>query len=322
MRVTFHPTQHNMLAVGTYDGSIRVYSLQPDTDGDNLLCASQISSFSHRDAINSLVWLSHRKDRSKTLLCSMSGDGKVLLWDTEGTMTQPIAGYSFCYQSKSIPLGGSCLSFTNIHSGTHLARKYFSSTEDNFLVGTQIGEVHRAGFSHTSMIEMSSKMNTQPTIRQTPLSFSYDTSVGFVHSVDASPWDKNVFLTCSSDGFLRFYNVHTKGDLIAVQPSVDQQFLYDAKWSPFRPMVFASVSNDGHLFIYDLEQSLSEPVANIHVNEDSSPLSIVRFSPKFREYLVTGDSKGVVKLWQLNDLLSTMQNKELQKFRLLFQTSS
>jgi len=321
MKVAFHPLSHNMLGVGTYDGSIKVYSLHLDTGSDTLMASSQISNSSHRDAINSLIWLSHRKDRSKTLLCSMGGDGKILLWDPEGSMAQPIAGYSFCYPNKSIPLGGSCLSFVNIHAGTNLARKYFVSTDDHFIVGTQIGEVHKAIFSHSSLIEArDTKMNTPLKIRQSSLAFSFDTSIGFVHNVDSSPWDKNVFLTCSSNGMVQVYNVYQKQDIIAVQPSGDQQFLYDAKWSPFRPLVFACVSNDGHLFFYDLDHSMADPVADIHVNEDSTALTVVRFSPKFKEYLVTGDVRGIVKVWQLNDMLSTMQSKEIQKSKYLFQT--
>lgn len=43
------------------------------------------------------------------------------------------------------------------------------------------------------------------------------------------------------------------------EPGVNE-YLLDVAWSPFRPAVFATVSNLGTLYIYDLMQSNKSPI--------------------------------------------------------------
>jgi WD40 repeat protein len=308
MKIAFHTKNPNILAIGTYDGGIKIYTIQNDSNSDSLIASSEISNYSHRDAITALVWLDHR--REKTLLCSMGGDGKVLLWDTENNLAKPVASYFFTYPNRNAALGGSCLSFINVHAGTNLSKKYTASTDSHFLIGTQIGEVYKAIFSTSNLIEAKDSKNSQTNkvegikTRHNPIEFSFNTSIGYIYNIDPYPFDKNIFLTCSSDGIIRLYNIHQKNENMIIQPSTEGQFIYDARWSPFKPQVISCVSNNGRLFIYDLNHSTSEPAVNIVASEDNSAVNIVRFSEKFHQYLVTGDTKGIIKLWQLNDSLS------------------
>jgi WD40 repeat protein len=324
MKVAFHPKLHDVLAIGTYDGAVKVYRIAEEHNVDWLVASSQNNS-SHRDPVTALTWVESRKDR-RTLLASMSGDGKILLWDTDANnLNQPVAGYSFTYPKKKAALGASCFAFINIHAGTPLYKKYIVTTDNHFIIGTQVGEIHKAIFSASSLIDVSRDKKlmdakTAPVkIRPNSLEFTYNAAVGYVHNVDPSPFDKNLFLTCSSDGMIRLYNSHKQDEIIGIQPGGEQLVLYDARWSPFRPLVLACGSSNGRLFFFDLDQSTASPVVDLAATENTSvSITTLRFSEKFREYLATGDSKGNVKIWQLNDLLSQPQPKELHRCKTMF----
>jgi WD40 repeat protein len=72
--------------------------------------------------------------------------------------------------------------------------------------------------------------------------------------VSSSPFLRRLFLTCSSDGSVRLYDVQDKRAIVSFEPSFGE-YLMSVEWSPFRPSVFATVSNLGNVFIYDLVQS-------------------------------------------------------------------
>lgn len=83
---------HNILAAGTYDGNVKVWKLQRESD--SLLAQSSIEKYTHRDPVSCVQWIRNRLDDSQ-LLASMSGDGKILLWSMKNKLVQPIIVYVF-----------------------------------------------------------------------------------------------------------------------------------------------------------------------------------------------------------------------------------
>lgn len=82
----------------------------------------------------------------------------------------------------------------------------------------------------------------------------YEKHHGPVLSCAASPFNKRLFLTCSSDSQIRMYDIHDKKAVAQFEPA-NGEYLNCVSWSPFRPAVFACVSNMGTLYIYDLVRS-------------------------------------------------------------------
>jgi WD40 repeat protein len=72
--------------------------------------------------------------------------------------------------------------------------------------------------------------------------------------MSCSPFVKRLFLSCSSDGSIRLYDVLNHRPVSIFEPGYNE-YLLDVAWSPFRPAVFASVSNTGNIYIYDLNKS-------------------------------------------------------------------
>eukprot|EP00658_Telonema_sp_P-2_P057538 TRINITY_DN4597_c0_g1_i7.p1 TRINITY_DN4597_c0_g1~~TRINITY_DN4597_c0_g1_i7.p1 ORF type:complete len:231 (-),score=34.23 TRINITY_DN4597_c0_g1_i7:188-880(-) len=148
----------------------------------------------------------------------------------------------------------------------------------------------------------------------------YDPHTGPVHAVDCSPFFRNVFLSCSSDGCIRLYSVLERHALRSLEPptsgetafgaTTKNNFLYDAQFSPFRPGVVACVSRNSSLHLYDLEKDKSKPVVSLDASSSQTtpaegtasgiPVLRVSFNPANPRLVATGDIRGVVRIWGLS----------------------
>ena len=55
-------------------------------------------------------------------------------------------------------------------------------------------------------------------------------------------------------------------------------YLYSAKWSPVRPLVFAVSTESGHILFYDLKQSRTTPAFKLSTNENKKPVYALMFN--------------------------------------------
>jgi len=88
---------------------------------------------------------------------------------------------------------------------------------------------------------------------------AFEKHMGPVYGLSASPFHRNLFLTCSTDASLRLYNIlrHPR-PIILMEPA--PAHLYDVQWSTVRPLVFAVADATGKIHIYDLGVESLEPV--------------------------------------------------------------
>jgi len=115
MCLAFHPTQPGLLAGGTYNGELMIWNTASG-DLDPLVASSSIDDYFHREAIQAVQWipadLSGGADAY--LLATVSGDGKVLIWDArENDLSYPSRGFMLMSSgSKKRVLGGRSLTFS------------------------------------------------------------------------------------------------------------------------------------------------------------------------------------------------------------------
>ena len=50
-----------------------------------------------------------------------------------------------------------------------------------------------------------------------------------------------------------------------------QEYIYDVKWSPVHPSVFASVDGDGFIDLWDINRDVEAPIARKKVNGQQNP---------------------------------------------------
>lgn len=129
-------------------------------------------------------------------------------------------------------------------------------------------------------------------------------------------------MTCSSDSSVRLYDIHDKKAVAQFEPA-NGEYLNCVAWSPFRPAVFACVSNMGTLFIYDLVRSKQGPFQTIKFESDVSvPLryrqaSQICFNPRQRDYISVGYHDKIVRVYKMARVLSNMNSddhKTLQSY--------
>lgn len=74
-----------------------------------------------------------------------------------------------------------------------------------------------------------------------------------------------------------------------------EDYIYDVKWHPNNPSLFATVNNDGYLDIFDLTRDLELPIAHEKVNRSGSGLNKCCWNYD-GSAIVAGDSSGSISL--------------------------
>lgn len=316
--VAFHPVLPSMLAAGTYNGEVCLWNLAdanaasenvnsadgPTTSTLNAPWSSFSSGSSPKEPISRLLWLQNLQEQNvakRYILCSASQDGKVLFWNPHKRLTECEASYDV-QNKKHHLVGVQGLSFS--HSGSaQKACNSIPSVDSVMILGAESGEVFR----------------TRPgvTTGKTALDIDhYDPHAGPVHGIDCSPFFRNLFMSCSSDGAIRLYSALERHPLATLEPSTESKhFMYNCQFSPYRASVFAAVSRSSFLHIYDLERSKSKPAVSIEAGTQGCPVLCLRFNNANPELVATGDMKGNVQLWQLSSYLYTATELERSAVR-------
>ena len=91
-----------------------------------------------------------------------------------------------------------------------------------------------------------------------PQNTNYEKHMGPVTGVACSPYLKRLFLSCSSDGSIRLFDMLNNRPVAVYEPGYNE-YINSVAWSPFRPTVFVAVASSGTLYIYDLMLSKQGP---------------------------------------------------------------
>jgi WD40 repeat protein len=145
-----------------------------------------------------------------------------------------------------------------------------------------------------------------------PFNANYEKHLGPVSAISCSPFHKRIFLSCSSDGAIRMYDVIDARPIAIFEPGYTE-YLMCVAWSPFRPTVFAAVSNNGTLYIYDLIMSKQVPSYIIDYKAGDSDTGsknktayAISFNPKQRDFLAVSYHDGTAKIFRLNYSLANV----------------
>jgi WD40 repeat protein len=77
-----------------------------------------------------------------------------------------------------------------------------------------------------------------------------------------------LFLSCSADWSLNLYHLHSKSPLLSFRASGECASVSDVSWCPGNSTVFACVTMDAKLQIWDLSVSALDPVVTIDVGAE------------------------------------------------------
>ena len=335
--IAFHPTQPSLLIGGCYTGEVILWDIQAAVP---TLCTSNLQSEeSHRDPVCRVLWLLDRTarptDLNRFLICTASGDGKILFWKQnpkEQNFDTPYAGYFIkpafsAGSSYRRSLGGDSTSdkqfqmsreeVTNrigIQSLTvmfspagFVGNRRFPTIDERFIIGAENGGVYKTAVDIPKVQPQKFEYRSLKAGAELQI---YDPHFGPVQTCAASPFERNLFLTASSDGCVILRNV-LESTLLTLEPgSTSEDYIYCAAFSPFRPCVIALGLRSSSLVIYDLEASTAKPLT-VYAGS-GHPILSLSFNSNNHSLLSTGDGKGQLKVWSLPDNLSKPSIREQQ----------
>ncbi|ETW06306.1 hypothetical protein, variant 1 [Aphanomyces invadans] len=346
MCVAHHPTNPAVVAAGSFNGELMVWNTSLE---EPLVATSGIGDYFHREPISKLAWVFDTPSREYHI-ASVSGDGKVLLWQVKDKLSYPVEGFLLSAKwtkakaKPSVVMGGVALAFrpndrtnrsfiagseggavTRCFS-TQVPKGLFKgelkwSTNAQRLVGAapQPADVRRhveafAKDRKLRDIRVSTVFEAKPdvvSLYSSALDFTFEPHGGPVYDIQYSPFHPSLFLTASSDGTVRLYNYLQKSPVLAFE--VGTHYLYSIAWSKTRPLVFAVASEDGNIYVFDLKENELHPVATLAVESKQHRAAVytLDFNPRQRNFVACGDSHGLAHVWKLNWQLSNLHPTEL-----------
>ncbi|PNW75678.1 hypothetical protein CHLRE_12g536550v5 [Chlamydomonas reinhardtii] len=291
MCVHFHPEFANLLAVGCYDGSVLVYDVR--LKKDEPIYQASVRTGKHNDPVWQIYW--QPDDAQKSLqFVSISSDGAVNLWTLTKSELIPEclmklrvvrAGETSEEEdpNASGPAGGCCMDFCKM-----------PGQESIYLVGTEEGAIHRCSKAYSSQY-----LSTY---------VSHHLAVYAVHWNNIHP---SMFLSASADWTIKLWDVHDPKRAVMNFDLNDS--IGDVSWAPYSATVFAAVTDDGRVHVFDLAQNKLLPLCSQKVVKKAKLTKLV-FNPKHPIVLV-GDDKGCVTSLKLSpNLRITSKPEKGQKF--------
>ena len=238
-----------LLAVGLQSGDVNVYDVQREGSDWSIPVESSVGmavGVGHTDSVWQLKWVPRGADRVETLV-SISSDGRVLQWTIKkGISVSCLMRLARSGQSDgwiSRQASGRCFDFCPDDPTT-------------YIVGTEEGTLHKCSVSYSEQY-----LETYPS------------HLGPIYTVKCSPRWPQLILTCSADWTLGLYHMHVKQRPIFQMRASGEDFaITDVCWCPDNSTVFAAVTQNGMLQIWDLSVSCLDPVVNYDTTIDDATL--------------------------------------------------
>lgn len=292
MSLDFHPVKSSLLCVGMYDGTVAVYDVRKR--GGPIYTATN-PKVKHTEPVWQVYWsraaVAEDAEEPPLSFFSVSSDGRVTNWVLSHTdllndevvtlkLSQTDSSDKAEEASTVVGLaGGSCFDFDK-------------AKEHLFVVGTEEGSIEAYSREH----------NTQH-VRK----FGVDTAHHMaVYAVKWNTFHPDVFLSCSADWTVKLWEKNTTKPVMTWDLNTA---VGDICWSPYSSTVFACITTDGKVRVYDLKVNKHEPIGETRVNKKSK-LTHVSFNPTSPTVCV-GDDRGVVTVLKLSSNLRKMSARTL-----------
>jgi WD40 repeat protein len=160
-------------------------------------------------------------------------------------------------------------------------RRYFAGTED--------GHIHRCSCSYNEQY-----LDT------------FSGHSGPVYRIKCSPYHSDAFLSCSADWTVKLWSAKESRMVLDFHSKGLSDVVNDIAWSPDSGTVFASVTGDGRVDVWDLDYSEIEPKIFHRPSQPEAvlgvtPLTTCLFSDN-APVLATGDANGKVDIFKLEGM--------------------
>jgi len=272
MCLDFHPHFQSLLAVGCYDGTVMVFDIRNKINRP--IYSSSIRTGKHTDPVWQVHW--QEEDLAKELnFFSISSDGQVASWimSKNELKMEPVMQLKLVSSARDDPeevnlsglAGGCCFSF-NKHS------------EHLFIVGTEEGKIHKCSKAYSGQY-----LET------------YQGHHMAVYSLKWNPFHPRVFISCSADWTVKIWDHNLAHPVLSFDLG---NAVGDVAWAPYSSTVFAAVTSDGKVHVFDLAENKHEPLCEQKVVKRAK-LTHVIFNQR-DPIVIVGDDRGGVNSLKLS----------------------
>nr|XP_034326682.1 dynein intermediate chain 2, ciliary isoform X4 [Crassostrea gigas] len=298
MCLDVHPEHPYMVAIGFYDGSVGVYNVQKKEPVHR--CTAKNGK--HTDPVWQVRWQKDDLENNHNFY-SVSSDGRIVHWTIiknellfEDVITLTLPGAA-----------GEGPDGTKVNTvGCGTAFDFHRKNDYLFLVGTEEGKIHQCSKAYSSQF-----LDT------------VDAHNMAVYKVRWNPFHPRIYITCSADWTVKIWEVSSKTTADKSETSsVEAQtkkplFTFDLNnsvgdvaWAPYSSTVFAAVTADGKMFVYDLNINKYEPLCEQMVaQKKKTKLTHVEFNPK-DPIIIVGDDRGNVTSLKISPNLRKMPKEK------------
>lgn len=294
MSLDWHPTLSPLLVAGLHDGSVCVFDARKG--GNKPLYSSSTPTSRHMGPVWQVAWTAAQ---SPLQFHSVSTDGHFCSWvvnktdlDKEDVVLLKLAhsnvrnvGDASEFAKTAAPLPNAPVdperALVTLGGGTCFD---FNPAIPMLVVGTEEGTV-----------------STYHTAYNSTLAQTFDGHTMAVYAVRWNHFHPNIFISCSADWTIKIWEHTTRNAVMTFDLHTP---IGDVVWAPYKSTVFACVTSDGWLKLYDLAASRHEPVGE-HRLSKASKLSHVAFNPR-DPIIAVGDDRGVSTVLKLSSALRRM----------------
>eukprot|EP01012_Entosiphon_sulcatum_P003356 TRINITY_DN11032_c0_g2_i1.p1 TRINITY_DN11032_c0_g2~~TRINITY_DN11032_c0_g2_i1.p1 ORF type:complete len:623 (-),score=118.08 TRINITY_DN11032_c0_g2_i1:105-1973(-) len=276
----------HMIIGSTYSGQIVLWDTR---QGQDPVHRSALSSESHTHPVFGLNVVGTSNSHE---LVSLSTDGRFCVWNLDN-LGQPQECVDLC---QLVDVGDS-----RVKKDITACTLSFAEQEFNkFFVGSEDGGLY-SGNRHGSSSRITEK---------------YEGHVGPITGTHCHPNTggsvdfSDLILTSSMDWTCKLWSQRHNKYLASFEEF--QEYVYDARWSPIHPSLFASVDGTGELQIWNLGVTMEVPVARINATGGHAANQL-SWSLDGR-HVAVGDLKGQIQYCEVPSSISVPAPDDWQKF--------
>ncbi|NXF40787.1 WDR78 protein, partial [Nyctibius bracteatus] len=288
----FSTSSPNLLAVGTYDGSVAIYDVRSCKDA--ALLASSESSNKHTGPVWQLRWVEQDRgatgDSKKERLICISADGQVTEWLIQKRLDCPdlVKIKRTESEKKKLPgeKGRKCEVLIS-QQAAGMCFDFHPKDTNCYLVGTEEGHIHKCSCSCSEQF-----LET------------YRGHKGPVYKVTWNPFSTDTFLSCSADWSVILWYQDSQRPILTFTST--SAFVHDITWSPKSAFVFAA-ANESRVEIWDLSVNIFNPVTSCLASPRGKFTSVL--FAKNTDCLLAGDGEGGVSVFEVQNLPAPNSNE-------------
>jgi len=267
----FHST---MIVGGTYSGQLVLW----DTRAKAMpVQRTPLSAVGHTHPVYSISIVGSTNAHN---LVSVSTDGRLCVWslDNLATPSETLELNNKINKPVTAPVAVTSLSFPE-------------GEVNSFLVGSEEGVVFQ-GYRHGTTSGITER---------------YDGHFGPITATDFHPARGNIdfshlFLSSSTDWTCKLWSTkHGSRSIYSFEDATD--YVYDARWAPTHPAVFATADGSGYLDVWNVNEDTEVPILKARAAQQGPQRALNRLAwGADGKKIITGDAAGYVFLYDVGDI--------------------